>query len=167
MHASQPHNDRELGESGGLPTLVIYPLLGLCSALGSDLWADHPQGVLAIVACTTVLGLVRLVLGRKLLGCHLYELARTKNLYILSVLLLAASWSTYSCWAVSLYGRSWTGLLAIVNTVGIVAGAMSTLTPHLGLMRAYVALMVIPSALAMGLKGGNPEHLAGATVIFF
>jgi signal transduction histidine kinase/CheY-like chemotaxis protein len=159
--------DRELGESGGLPTLIIYPLLGLCSGLGSDLWNEHPKGVLAVMAATTLLGVARLMLGRHLATCHLYELARTKNLYIACVLLLAASWSAYSCWAVALYGRSWTGLLAIVNTVGIVAGAMSTLTPHLGLMRGYLAVMVLPSALAMGLKVGNPEHLAGATVIFF
>ncbi|MBS2037845.1 response regulator [bacterium] len=159
--------DRELGESGGLPTLIIYPLLGLCSGLASDLWTDHRQGVTAIILATTVLGVIRFFLGRRLVNCHLYELARIKGLYIASVLLLAASWSTYSCWTVSLYGRSWTGLLAIVNTVGIVAGAMSTLTPHLTLMRTYVALMVLPSALAMTLKGGNPEHLAGASVIFF
>lgn len=167
MAEKQPDMDRELGESGGLPTLIIYPLLGLCSGLGSDLWNDHPQGVLAVMAATTILGIARLVLGRRLSTCHLYELARTKTFYIASVLLLAASWSAYSCWAVALYGRSWTGLLAIVNTVGIVAGAMSTLTPHLGLMRGYLALMVLPSALAMAMQGGNPEHLAGATVIFF
>ena len=161
------HADRELGENGGLPTLVIYPLLALSSGLASELWVEHREVVLAVSLCTTLLGVLRMGLARALRTCQLNQLPRVKSLYSLTVVLLALCWSAYSCWAVVLYGRSWTGLLAIVNTVGIVAGAMSTLTPSLVLMLSYLTIMVGPSALAMGLQGGNPEHLAGAMVAFF
>jgi signal transduction histidine kinase len=163
----EKHPDRELGEGGGVPTLIIYPLLAVCAGLASDLGSQHPQVVWGVVAATTLIGFVRLLLARRMQRCHLYEVPRVKAAYIATVLLLAVCWSAFSCWSVILYGRSWSGLLAISNTVGIVAGAMSTLTPSLPLMLGYLAIMILPSSLAMALQGGNPEHLAGLMVAFF
>ncbi|ODT77646.1 hypothetical protein ABS71_02520 [bacterium SCN 62-11] len=163
----EKHPDRELGEGGGVPSLVIYPLLAAGAGLASDLGAQHFQVVWAVAGTTTLLGLVRLFLARRLQSCHLYELPRLKTGYMITVLLLAACWSSFSCWSVVLYGRSWSGLLAICNTVGIVAGAMSTLTPSLPLMLLYLVVMIMPSSLGMALQGGNPEHLAGLMVAFF
>jgi signal transduction histidine kinase len=163
----EKHPDRELGEGGGVPTLMIYPLLAAGAGLASDLGHQHPQVVWAVAGTTALLGLIRLGLARRLFTCHLYELPRTKYAYMAVVLLLALVWSAFSCWSVFLYGRSWSGLLAICNTVGIVAGAMSTLTPSLPLMLSYLTIMILPSSLAMALQGGNPEHLAGLMVAFF
>ncbi len=150
-----------------MPTLIVYPLLAVCAGLATDVGVQHPRVVGAVAGVTTLIGLVRLFLARRLQSCHLYEIPRVKAAYIVTVLLLAACWSAFSCWSVALYGRSWSGLLAISNTVGIVAGAMSTLTPSLPLMLAYLALMILPPALAMALHGGYPEEVAGFTVFLF
>ena len=163
----EKHPDRELAEGGGVPTLIIYPLLAVCTGLASDLGSQHSQVVWGVAAATGLIGLARFFLGRRLQSCHLYELPRSKAAYVATVLLLALCWSAFSCFSVSLYGRSWSGLLAICNTVGIVAGAMSTLTPSLPLMLTYLGIMILPSALAMALQGGNPEQLAGLMVAFF
>ena len=163
----EKHPDRELAEGGGVPTLIIYPLLAVCAGLASDLGSQHPQIVSGVAAATALIGLARFFLGRRLQSCHLYELPRIKSAYIATVLLLALCWSAFSCFSVSLYGRSWSGLLAISNTVGIVAGAMSTLTPSLPLMLSYLGIMIVPSALAMAMQGGSPEQLAGLMVGFF
>ncbi|MBX3166805.1 MAG: response regulator [Candidatus Eremiobacteraeota bacterium] len=163
----EKHPDRELGEGGGVPTLLIYPLLAACAGLATDVGPQHPQTVGWVIGATSLIGLVRLFLARRLQSCHLYELPQVKVAYMVTVLLLACSWSAFSCWSVALYGRSWSGLLAISSTVGIVAGAMSTLTPHLPLMLTYLAIMILPSALAMALQGGSPERVAGLMVALF
>lgn len=163
----EKHPDRELGEGGGVPTLVIYPLLAACAGLATDVGVQHPQMVWAVAGVTTLVGLVRLYLARRLQRCHLYELPRVKAAYMVTVLLQACSWSAFTCWSVALYGRSWSGLLAISSTVGIVAGAMSTLTPSLPLMLTYLSIMILPSSLAMALQGGSPERVAGLMVSFF
>jgi signal transduction histidine kinase len=159
--------DRDLGESSGGATVVIYPLLGLSTALASDLWLSHAHTVLAVMGLTTGFGIMRAYVGRRLGTCHVYQLPRLRNAYVLSLLAVALSWSTYSCLAVIEYGRSWTGLTVLMTTVGIVAGAISTLTPNFRLMLGYIATMLVPSVLAMAAHGGAPERLTAAMVVFF
>jgi len=158
---------RDLGESGGLPTLLSYPLLGLGSALTGRQWVEHPNEVLSLLVATGLLGGVRLLLGRQVARCHAHALSRWTRAYILSVLLLAACWSAYSCSTVLHYGRSWSGLIATMTTVGIVAGATSTLTPHFPLMVAYIVLMLAPSVLAMSAQDSPEAQLTALMVGFF
>ena len=108
--------DRDLGDSGGLATLAIYPLLGLSTAVAGDLWDNFPGQVIAVLLTTTVFGLVRLYLGQRLRSCHVYQLPNLRNAYAASVLAVAVSWSAYSCLAVLEYGRSWSGLMAMMTT---------------------------------------------------
>ncbi|MBT9583775.1 response regulator [bacterium] len=159
--------DRDLGDSGGCATLAIYPLLGLSTAFAGDLWDNFPGQVIAVLLLTTVFGLVRLYLGQRLQSCHVYQLPKFRNGYAASVLAVAVSWSAYSCLAVLEYGRSWSGLIALMTTVGIVAGAISTLTPNFPLMLSYLATMLVPSVAAMVAQGGTAERLTAAMVVFF
>lgn len=159
--------DRDLGDSGGLSTLVIYPLLGICTGLAGDMWDQHPLEVIGVMLCCTVLGLVRLYLGQRLRHCHVYELTRLRRFYSASVMAVACCWSAYSCLAVVHYGRSWSGLLVMMTTVGIVAGAISSLTPNFALMIGYLSAMLLPSVLAMALQGSTPELLTALMVTFF
>ena len=165
--ADKNQADRDLGDSSGLATLVIYPLLGFSTAWAGGLWSEHSFEVLAVIASTSLFGLVRTYLARRLRGCHVHEIRRLRQGFFFSVLAVAVCWSSYSCLVVLEYGRIWTGLMVMMTTVGIVAGAISTLTPSFPLMIAYLAVMLIPSTLAMAWQGGTPECLTAAMVCFF
>ena len=159
--------DRELGQSGNMQTLLSYPVLVVCNALASDLWWQHRPLVLAAASVCALLGLLRHWLGKRLCDCSPNRLPRLKAGYFLSVLAVAACWSIYSACVVSLYGRSWTGLLSLLVTIGITAASTSNLVPHEALLRLYVMVMIVPSAWMLASFRERPEMLTALLVLLF
>jgi signal transduction histidine kinase/ActR/RegA family two-component response regulator len=158
---------RDLAEGGGLPSLLIYPVLALTTGMAGELWTHQPSEIWACVVLTTLFGSVRVYLGKRLRNCSAEDVDRLANWYSATVLAVAAIWSLYSCSAVAHFGRNWTGLMAVMTTVGIVAGAISTLTTHFRLMIAYVLIMIVPSTLAMISFRGNTELLTASILFYF
>ena len=159
--------DRDLAESGGLPAVFIYPVLILCTGLATDLWGHHRLLVWCFTGLSATLGGVRYFFSRRLRTAPIPQLARLKRLYSGSVLAMASCWSAYAAWTVHLYGRSWSGLLALMMTVGVVANSTSNLTPYFPLLRSFVALMVLPSAVTMATHGSPSELLTASCLVLF
>ncbi|MBT9582799.1 response regulator [bacterium] len=159
--------DRDLAKSGDLAALLIYPILGLCTGLASELWSGHRTLVYWEMALTGGIGGVRHYAGLSLRYGPADQVASAKRAYSLTILLTALCWSTYAATVVHFYGRSWTGLLVLLVTFGIVAASTANLISDFRLMRIYVWLMVLPSALTLAWRGGMPELLtAGLLVVF-
>lgn len=158
--------DRDLGETGRLTTL-LYPVLVLATGLSSDAWGTFPRVVLTFALLTGLIGVVRHKLGRQLRNGPTENLGQVKPRYVACVLLLASCWSTYAAWLVHSYGRSWSGLLAIMVTVGIVAASTNNITSYFPLLRSFILIMVLPSAITMA-SHGTPSELttAGMLLIF-
>ncbi len=155
--------ERDLA-SGGLPAFLIYPTLILTTSLASDMWSAHAAPMLGLLLASVVVGGWRWRLGKRLLDCAPDELATWHRRYAHSVLLVALNWTLYSSFVVLLHGRQWPGLLASMTTVGIVAGSTATLTADFQLMRNYIALMVMPTVLAM-VAQGQSEALFAAVIL--
>jgi diguanylate cyclase (GGDEF)-like protein len=64
------------------------------------------------------------------------------------VYVAAGVWGLVAALAVHVYGIAWTSLLTVVMTAGLCAGALSSMSMHLPLLRAYLVLMLLPSLLA-------------------
>lgn len=158
---------RDLGRLSGYLPWVIYSLTATGQGLGSDLWHEHREWILWVAGGTLLAGVPRLLAGRRLLTAEEADLPRAHLQYSLSVYLVAVVWSAFSCLAVIQYPVSWTGLLALLTTLGITAGSVVSFTPDLRVQLTYIAIMTLPSALAMSLSGGSEGVFTGLNAFLF
>lgn len=158
---------RDLANSGGLPFVLVYPTLALFVGFASDLWRFQPTMMYLMVAATTLLGVLRQVLGQRLRLASPPQLSARRFMYSGAVLSLATCWSGYAAWITLVYRHSWNGLIAIVATLGLVAASTFNLTAYLPLLLGYVFVMVFPCALAMAAIGGRPELLTAGMLMLF
>ena len=133
------------------PTVPVYPVLVAGCALASPFAGEHPFSTVALVLATLMAGLARLALARRLL--------RGQNCirpFRLAALLVGLSWGLFDALSVYWYGTGWASQLGMVVTVGLTAGATSTLASDLTLFRLYTVLMLLPGTLLLaGLEGRN------------
>ena len=149
---------RDLGNSG-VQLLVLYPLLALIVGMASELWEQHRWLVWREVAVTLVIGLIRHRSALALKAAPLEELPRHRKLYCLYTLALGVCWSSFNAWIIGEYGRTWTGLLSLMVTLGLVAGATSNLVSDFSVMLAYMLTMMLPGSWAMASHGDSPARL--------
>jgi diguanylate cyclase (GGDEF)-like protein len=138
--------DRDLARRGVLGA-VIYVVVLLAVAATTPLARDFPATFWVAFGVTLAAGAGRLAL------LYYFEpiVTRTRRfwqlLYIVCVLATAGIWGGIAALAVYAYGIAWTSLLTIVMTAGMCAGALSSMSMNLPLLRAYLVLMLAPSLL--------------------
>jgi signal transduction histidine kinase/CheY-like chemotaxis protein len=159
--------DRDLARSGGVLALLVYPLLAFLSGLASELGSDHPWLVAAEVATLASVGFVRHRLGLKLSRGPAEQLSSARRHYTWAILATALVWSGFAAMVVHFYGRSWTGLLILLLTLGIVAASTANLTPDFRLLRVYVIIMMVPASAAMAAHGQLPEIVTALVLLLF
>ncbi len=142
-------------------------MLAIGTALSCELWHERPQLIGAAVLATTCLGAFRYWLGIHLKRCTASQLRKLKMLYTACILGMAVIWSIFASTSIALYGRSWTGIVVLLSTLGIVAGSTSNLTPNYSLMRLYILTMVVPPALTLASSGGRPEIATTIMMLFY
>jgi len=136
-------------------TVPVYPALVAGCALASPFAWEHPAVTLALVAGTSLAGGARWWLARRLLAEPdpiPRELIRT---YRLAAVLVGLSWGLFNALSVYWYGTGWASQLAMVVTVGLTAGATSTLASDLALFRVYTVVMLLPGSLLLAGLGGQ------------
>jgi signal transduction histidine kinase/ActR/RegA family two-component response regulator len=155
--------EQELGEEAWRelarqvpPTVTVYPALVLFCAIATPYAKEHPRALALGLLLLAGAGLSRLLLARKILSGRT-DVTWGMQLTTLAVALL---WGLFNASAVYFYGYSWTSQLTMVVTVGMTAGATTTLSTHLRLFRAYAALMVVPGALQLSVSGGQESFSA-------
>ncbi|MBT9588095.1 sensor histidine kinase [bacterium] len=146
---------------------LAYPVLVLCTGLAGDVWARHWVLVILAALLLSFLGAFRNRVGTQMSSARTSRLPTLRRAYSALVLSQGLVWSAFTTSIVAAYGRSWTGLAAILFSVGIVAGSTASLTPSFAIMRAYIAVTILPTAI--GLVGrGTPADLAlGATLLTY
>lgn len=149
---------RDLGNSG-VQLLILYPVLALIVGLATELWPHHRLLVWREVAITLVIGLIRHRSALGLKAAPSAQLPRYRKFYCLYTLALAVCWSSFNAWIIAEYGRNWTGLLSLMVTLGLVAGATSNLVSDFPVMLAYMLTMMLPGTWAMASHGDSPARL--------
>ncbi|MBX3166690.1 MAG: sensor histidine kinase [Candidatus Eremiobacteraeota bacterium] len=158
---------RGLASSGGLPIAVAYPVLTLCTGLAGDLWENHLGLLAGVIAGLMLLGAVREMAGQKLRETPSEKIEQWRFRYSLLVLAQALLWSVFSAGTVYVYGKSWTGLMACLVTAGITAGSTASLTPSFNLMRAYIPIIILPTAMALISHRNSSETIVGVTFLIY
>lgn len=158
---------RGLASSGGLPIAVAYPILTLCTGLAGDLWENHLGVLGGVIAALVFLGGLREVVGQKLRQAATDRIDQWRFRYSLSVLAQALVWSLFSAVIVYFYGKSWTGLMACLVTAGITAGSTASLTPSFRLMRVYIPVIILPTAMALISHRNSSEMIVGVTFLIY
>jgi len=146
---------------------LAYPVLVLCTGLAGEVWARHPFLVLGAAIGLSLLGALRNRLGSQMVTAPASQLPGSRRAYSALVLTQALMWSAFTTSIVIAYGRSWTGLAAIMFSVGIVAGSTASLTPSFQLMRAYIALTILPCAISLFGRGEPADLALGATLLTY
>ena len=131
-------------------TVLVYPAVMVFCALATPLGGEQPLLLTLLVLLATIASVVRYQASRQVLRKVTRSTTRALQLATLAV---AACWATFASAAAWLYGTGWASQLAQVVTVGLTAGATSTLAADLGLMRTFTLVMLVPptaTILAMG-----------------
>ncbi|MBN9416338.1 MAG: response regulator [Candidatus Eremiobacteraeota bacterium] len=145
---------RELARTTA-PTVPVYPALVAGCSLASSFGREHWVAVLALVLSTAVAGLIRLLLARRLLAQPDPIPLSLIGSYRLAAILVGLSWGLFNAASVYWYGTGWASQLAMVVTVGLTAGATSTLASDLNLFRVYTVVMLLPGSLLLAALGGR------------
>lgn len=157
---------RDLGNSG-MQLLILYPLLGWIVGLASDLWTQHRSLVYQEVVLSLIIGLVRHRSALLLKTAPVQELPRHRKNYCLLTLTLAVCWSSYNAWIIAEYGRQWTGILVLMVTLGLTAGATSNLVWDYAVMLAYLLTMMLPGTWAMASHQDTPARLTAVMMLVY
>lgn len=132
---------QELAQTSGMVAIVTYPLVLLASSLAGDILHFHPIVVCLSLALMSLGGAWRYSEARRIAESSPFRGTR----YRLSIYFVALCWCIYTCWVVATYHRDWPSLITLLSTLGLVAGALGTLTPDIRLLRNYVLLMIGPT----------------------
>jgi signal transduction histidine kinase/CheY-like chemotaxis protein len=160
---SRQATNLELARCGGLVPVVCYPLLVLLTAAAGEILADHPRKILALFSFCVAISAVRLLATERVrnpLGVK--KPALWSGLFRASIYLSAVTWSLYTFWGVQVYGREWSSLLLLLTSVGLMAGAVGTLTPDFQLLRRYLLILDLPGFVALGSRGQRADLLAAS-----
>ena len=157
---------RDLGNSG-VQLLILYPLLAGIVGLAGDLWLHHRGVVYREMLITLVIGMIRHRSAVLLKSAPVQDLPRHRHMYCLLTLALAICWSSYNAWIIAEYGRQWTGLLVLMVTLGLTAGATSNLVWDYAVMLAYLLTMMLPGTWAMASHGDTPARLTAVMMLVY
>jgi signal transduction histidine kinase/ActR/RegA family two-component response regulator len=134
------------------PGLVAYPILVLTILLSTDVARDGLALYGALAAVMVVLGVVRLLHTRRVDRQHGDAAERWHRHFVLLAAAAAASWSVFGFLILATGGMSAGGLLALVGTIGICAGAVNAFASSLATLRLFPLLILGPLFLLPAIR---------------
>ena len=154
----QPHVDEALAQRS-VAGVLAYGLL-LAVLLGvTSVRRTHPAAAASVLAWVVVLGAARLAVARTFQRFYPSHPTHWRLAFRLSTLLAGLSWGVGCAVWTRITGWGAESVIVLVTTAGITAGATTSLNPSLGLVRGYVAAMLVPTIVAMTLFEGG-THFA-------
>jgi len=146
---------------------VYVPVLALL-ALITDLRTAAPWAVAAVAALYALTGWARLRMALRFEKRYDADPAAWRRVFALVTLLPAAVWGLLVPMTGLALGFGWTFLVCLLATAGIAAGAVSSLSPRLSVLRMFVSLLLLPTAVTLGVAGhGRESGLAALMVVYW
>ncbi len=156
--------DRILARRGLIGTFA-YPLISIGLALLTPLGHARPQLTLALVTVTVVVGVWRLLACRAALAGDPGPSWRA--IFALQTLVIGAAVSIVAVLCVASFGLAAPAVLAILVVAGLGAGITQALHPMPWLMRAQLAIVVLPLAVTLAANGSRDGVAAGVLCLAF
>jgi len=105
---------------------------------------EHPRIFWALAVGTGVCAMYRVAVGLWFARLHERHPLLWRQLFVSSLMLAAMLWGTFSALTLTLYGDSWTSLLAILIVAATSVAAVVSLYPHPWLLTSYLLLLLGP-----------------------
>jgi signal transduction histidine kinase/DNA-binding response OmpR family regulator len=145
----------------------FYAPLCLVTGLTTGLFRSHPGLVLGFTAAHTLLGAARIRIGGAFLKRQDPAPAHWHTLFVSATLLQALLWGLFATSVLQLAHTHGNGVIVWLPTAGMCASAMTSLSPSPGLFRLFLASMLGPVLLALGLPGVEHGLGVGIMVVLF
>ena len=159
--------DSDLAKEATLSSILF--LLGwLIVIYTTDVPGDLPYTSVAGVLLFVLLVAVRLVLGLRF--DRLYERMtprRWQQAFGAVVLVNGLTWGALCAILVWHYFPSWPAYLALFCTAGFASGGTNSLNTHLRLLRGFLTLAVVPSAVVLLLMDAENSQIFGILLLVY
>lgn len=159
---------RDMASTAPWGAAVAYPIMAALCALTGEIAMEKPAELTAVVFLLLVAGLIRKRIGDVYLSkADTPQEDRYRRLFRVAIWLVALIWGMFAAWVVNLHPYDFTGISFLLCTVGLVAGASSTLTPDWTTLTGYLTLMIMPPTLVLCLLGNMQQLFSGICVFAF
>jgi signal transduction histidine kinase/DNA-binding response OmpR family regulator len=132
--------------------------MAIIAALATPYYQDHPAIVTSIASTLFVIGLLRLLVARKMIEGYDKMPRLWNRVFCAGAYASALAWSAFSCLTIYHYGHEWTSLFVLLITSGLAAGATTSLQPDFRLSSRYLTIMLAPSVAAGFARGGQSGY---------
>jgi signal transduction histidine kinase/CheY-like chemotaxis protein len=143
---------------------MAYFILFVILSLTTPYYGDHPSVVEITGALLLAIGILRLVLalpgGRR----HFTSPIAWHLWFSIGTYACSLVWGCWCGLTLMLYGPTWTALLMLLMTAGVVSGGLTALAPDLRVCRVYLSAMLVP-AIVWGSMQGTDAGFGIALVI--
>ncbi len=145
--------DRSLPASFGLVAILLW------LSFLTRVHREYPLVGQLAGGVATALSLARVWISLRFEADYAASPARWRRLFFACVFGLGVTWAAFSSFVVVRYGVSPTSTLFIITNTGIMAAVLSSLSPRLDMLAAYLAVVTIPIEVALA-ASGEPALLA-------
>ncbi|HPF70725.1 MAG TPA: ATP-binding protein [Candidatus Krumholzibacteria bacterium] len=160
------HADREVARRT-LRVAFMYVPVAIILAVITDLRGDAPVVAGAFIGLMVLAGFIRLRLCVRFSALHAAGPVRWRVRYSALTLGVASAWGGAMGAIGAHYHLQWTTIAALMASVGIAAGSISSLSPHLHLFRSFVSLLLLPVAAAFAASGVGSEVAMSLLVVIY
>ena len=158
--------DRELARRTLRVAFMYVPVSILLVAI-TNLRRDALPLSLAFVAVMLAAGFLRLRLCRRFDQVYHRDPARWQRANSALTMTIAALWGLAMARIAVHYGLDWTTIACLMATVGIAAGAVSSLSPRIRLFRWFEGAILLPVAVAFASFGVGGIVSMGVLVVIY
>lgn len=155
--------DRELAQRS-IAGAMAYFVLFLILSLTTPYYRDHPLIVGITGTLLLSIGAMRFALATRVGRSHSQTPNSWHGWFTIGTYACSFVWGGWSGLTLILYGATWTGLLMLLMTAGVVSGGLTALAPALRLCRVYLFAMLVP-AIVWGTMQGTATGIGVALVI--
>jgi len=167
MAALDREADRELAVRTRRVAFVYVPVILLLTVI-TELKDVAPAASAAVGALYLGSGLLRLRMSRSFDANYDAGPGRWRSRFALITLAPAAVWGLLLPLIGLRLGFGWTFLVCLLATAGVAAGSISSLSPRLRILRAFVSLALLPAAGSLAVAGhGREIGLAALLVVYW
>jgi two-component system, sensor histidine kinase and response regulator len=143
---------------------MAYFVLFLILSLTTPYYNDHPflVGITGVLLLS--IGAVRLALAVRVDRLRSDTPRNWHRRFSMGTYACSLVWGCWSGLTLIFYGATWTGLLMLLMTAGVVSGGLTALAPDLRICRIYLFAMLVP-AIVWGTLQGTATGIGVALVI--
>ena len=158
--------DHELAVRSRRVAFVYVPVILLLTLI-TDLKVAAPWTAAAVGLMYVAAGALRLRLGAGFDAAYDASPRHWRRRFAIVTLLPAACWGLLLPTVGLKLGFDWTFMVCLLATAGIAAGSISSLSPRLSILRAFVSLQLLPAAATLALTGHGREAGLGLLLVVF